>query len=128
MAINYKIVSIAEAGKTGGGLHKFYARICGRRTKTLRDVSKEISQESTLSPIDMVAALTALGDKIPQMLLDGNSVSLGDLGIFTLSISSSPSDEAEQVNTKNIKGVKIHFKPSKEIKKRLLEAKFEKMR
>lgn len=128
MAINYKIVPIAEAGKTGGGMHKFYARICGRKTKTLRDISKEISNESTLSPIDMVAALTALVEKIPQMLLDGNSVSLGDLGIFTLSISSSPSDEASQVNTKNIKGVKIHFKPSKEIKYQLMKADFEKMK
>lgn len=68
-----------------------------------------------------------LVEKTPQMLLDGNNIALGDLRIFSLSISSSPSYLADQVNTKNIKGVKIHFKPSKEIKKRLLEAKFEKI-
>ncbi len=126
MAIKYKVVSHAQPGVRGGGKHKFYARICGRSTKTLDDLSREIAMESTLSSIDMIAAQTALLEKIPQMLLNGYNVSLGDFGTFSLSITSLPSDEASSVNRKNIVGHRVHFRPSKQFKSRLLAATYEK--
>lgn len=126
MAIKYKVVAHAQPGKIGGGLYKYYARITGRITKTLRDLSNELAMESTLSPIDIIAVQTALLEKIPQMLLNGHNVSLGDLGIFSVSISSSASDEPEKVSLNNINKLKVHFRPSNEFKQRLLNAKFEK--
>lgn len=76
----------------------------------------------------MAAAQTALLEKTPQMLLLCNNVSLGDLGIFSASISSSTSDQPDMVSSKNIEKLKVHFRPSMEFKKRLSNANFEKVK
>jgi hypothetical protein len=54
------------------------------------------------------------------------SVSLGDLGTLRLSFSSEGVEKPEDFNVSMISGVKVVFIPSVELKKQLVDIKFEK--
>lgn len=124
MTVKYKVVKMCQPGVTGGGTYKYYPRIYNRKRVKLREISEMISLKCTLHPADIMATLVALVDEIPTLLLDNKSVELGDLGIFSLNLKTIASSAANEVNASKIKDVKLAFRPSNHIKRKLREAKF----
>ena len=116
MSINYKLVKQATPGVKGGGAYKYYVRACDRKKASLYDVAAKLSERSTLSRVDVVGVLTGLADLIPELLLDNQTVDLGELGIFSLHLKSGAADEPRIDAYRLIKGVQIHFKIGKELK------------
>jgi predicted histone-like DNA-binding protein len=106
---------------------KFYANHVSSGRKTLRSISRDIEDRSSLSRGDIGNALDNLVDQIPKYLLDGQTVNLGELGSFRLTISSEGADKAKDFNTNMIKNVKIIFSPGKLLKEEVAKAHFEKV-
>ena len=79
-----------------------------------------------MSVVDTMAVIESLLQIIPRHITEGEIVRLGDFGSFSLHLSSSGA-ESETAFTKDlIKGIKIIFRPGKELKDALKNVKFEK--
>ena len=120
--ISYKITSPLSREKTG----KYHARVKTRGEITLRDLAEKISQISSLSVPDTVGVLEAFIQIIPEALLDGYMVKLGDFGTFTTTVNSDGADSAASFKNNQIKKTNILFKPGKYIMKKFKNAKYEK--
>jgi predicted histone-like DNA-binding protein len=75
---------------------------------------------------DIVATIEALLTIIPDELADGNIVSLGDFGTFSLRIRSEGADTAEEVTARNISNTLVTFRPGKRFKQVLNRITYEK--
>lgn len=92
-----------------------------------RGLAQKGAQISTLSSADLAAALETLLTLIPQELMEGNIVDLGDFGSFRLSVKADGSDNETDVTARNIKSVNVRFTPGKEFKLSLSRVTFEKL-
>ena len=72
--------------------------------------------------------LCSLAELIPAMIKDGKSVRLDGIGIISGTLISEGKDNPEEVTSRSIKGVKLHFLPDVEIKKELKNCEFEKIK
>ncbi|WP_321376023.1 HU family DNA-binding protein [uncultured Draconibacterium sp.] len=106
---------------------KFYASHASSGRKTIKTISRDIEDKSSLSRGDIGNVLDNLVDQIPKYLLDGQSVSLGELGSFRLTLSSEGAEQEADFNTSMIKNVKIVFTPGKMLKEEVAKARFEKI-
>ena len=118
--VKYHLIQKVQPGVTGGGERKYYASITQRDHITLKELSEEIADGRTLTPTDVMAVLISLSRKIPTLLLRGSIIELGDMGNFSLNILSEGTPTEEEFTISNIKGTKIHYRPSKDMKKKLL--------
>jgi predicted histone-like DNA-binding protein len=98
---------------------KFYAQVVSQGEVTLDQISAYIAQMSTVSKTDVYAVLMGLTEVIPQQLEDGRIVRSGNLGSFRVSLSSSPSDTIEAVTAANVEQLKLSFRPSQELKRKV---------
>ena len=98
---------------------KWYAtpRLTGSRD--LKNLSKDLSEVSSLSAGDVQNVIVNLIDQLPKWLMEGNSVKLDGFGIFRLSFSSEGEAIKEDVSADSIKDVYILFEPDIAIKDRI---------
>ncbi|MCW0481553.1 HU family DNA-binding protein [Gaoshiqia sediminis] len=105
---------------------KIYASPVKNGTKTISSLSGDIADISSLSRGDINNVITNLVERIPKDLLDGRSVSLGELGTLRVSFSSEGVEDEKDFHTSKIKGLKVIFTPGKLIKEELKKAQFNK--
>lgn len=105
---------------------KFYPSIESSGRKTMRQLAGRISEISTVSSVDTMAVLEALLTIIPQELVSGNIVELGDFGNFWLKANAEGADTAEAVRATQITTILPRFNAGKEFKKVLDTVEFEK--
>ena len=103
---------------------KYYASIKSSGRVTLRELSRQIAEISTVSTVDTMAVLEGLLTIIPRQISNGNIVELGDFGTLWMSIRSDGSDKLEEVKAHNIKRVTARFNPGKEFKQVLSNTEF----
>ncbi|HJD93929.1 MAG TPA: DNA-binding protein [Bacteroides togonis] len=104
----------AKSPQDPDGAAKWYARAVQDRTVEFEDFVTHISEHN--SPysrgvihgvlIDMLACLK-------ELVLDGKSVRLGDLGLFSVGISSKGAETAEAWTTSLITGVHLNVRNTK---------------
>ncbi len=121
--IIYKITSPLSREKTG----KYHARVKTRGEITLRDLAERISQIFSLSVPDTVGVLEAFIQIIPEALLNGYMIKLGDFGTYTSTISSNGAESPVSFKSNMIKKTNIIFKPGKYIMKKIKNARYEKV-
>ena len=126
MPINYVLV---EKGKPSDPTipKKYYAQVKSNGDITLRELSEKIAEISTLSSIDIIAVLEGLLKMIPQELLNGNIVKLGDFGSFYTVITGKGTDSIKDFNNSHIENAVIKFRPGKVINDALKKADFNKI-
>ena len=80
---------------------------------TTEQVAKRIAAESTVSPADVRAVLTALGGVLGDFMSQGRSVKLDGVGsfYFTAVTTKNGVDKPEDVNATLIRGVRVRFLP-----------------
>jgi predicted histone-like DNA-binding protein len=105
---------------------KFYPSIQSSGRTSARELAEKAADRSTLTTVDMVAALESLLAIIPEELADGKVVELGDFGNFWLRSTSEGVVEEEKVRGKQIKSLIPRFMPGKRFKSVLRTAEFEK--
>lgn len=126
MSIQFKVVKIVPPTIKEEDSHCYYPRITRRKKKNIRDIAKSISLSSTHSTADVVGVLEAFINELSFCLSDNCSIELGDLGTFSLHIHSKGAKTPKDVNPKNIKGVRMAFRPSTRMKKELSDLHFSK--
>ncbi|HLP05968.1 MAG TPA: HU family DNA-binding protein [Paludibacter sp.] len=118
MAVKFKVVELGNPSNQAAP-KKFYPRVSSTGEISLRDLSRELGLQSTVSPADVLAVLESLLEELPRHLGQGEIVRLGDFGSFSLSITGEGQETADKVTSLKIDGCKIQFRPGKELKRQL---------
>ena len=102
---------------------KWYAapRLTGKRD--LKNLSKDLSEVSSLSAGDVQNVIANLIDQLPKWLMEGDSVKLDGFGTFRLSFSSAGEAVKEDITADSIKDIYILFEPDAAIKERVSKTK-----
>jgi len=91
---------------------KYYPQIAPATPITLAQITKRIEKRSTVSSADVKAVLDALQYEVIEALQNGNSVRLGDLGSFHLTIKANGAKtaaEAKKLGANLITAVNVQF-------------------
>ena len=83
---------------------------------SLKQLSRRVSSQTTVSRADVVAVLTATVDNLLEALKEGKQVDFGDLGKFRLQITSRGADTLEKFTASCITGVNIQYIPGEDLK------------
>ncbi|HEX3007327.1 MAG TPA: HU family DNA-binding protein [Bacteroidales bacterium] len=126
MAISY-VVNQRVNPRNIQAPRKFYAMARSISEETTRKLATEISKRTGSSVSDVMAVLEAFIDLIPERLLDGFIVRLGDFGSFSLTLSSEGVEKADDFNQTMIKGININFRPGKIVDKVLSTADYKRI-
>ncbi len=89
-----------------------------------KEVATLIADETTLNRKEVEMALDQFQKVLLRLLLDSNSVQLGDWGSFRLTCTGEGVDDAKDFSTKQIKGLNIRFTPGAEMRDALAKATF----
>lgn len=124
--MNYKIMSKKNPLKPADP-EKFYPFPKWSSEMNLRTIAGQIARHCTLTPADVTAVLEALLSELPDYLMNGHSVRLGDFGLMKLSFSGEGRGTADDVTAKEIKRLKVLFLPGVELKRKLSATRFERI-
>jgi len=80
-----------------------------------------------LNSSEVYAVIESFIDLIPERIMDGKIVRLGEFGSFSISLSSEDVDKAEDFTASNIKGNSLNFRPGKIFQKALDAADYKKL-
>ena len=110
---------IQEKKNPLNGEVKYYPQIAPATPMTVDQIIKRVEKRSTVSSADVKAVLDALQYEVIDALESGNSVRLGDLGSFRLTIKAdgmATAAEAKKQGAKLIKQVNVQFTKSTAIR------------
>jgi predicted histone-like DNA-binding protein len=107
---------------------KYYPCAVSKGEVSLNDLAKIIASRSTMSRADCYGVVMALTDVIGEALSNGNIVKIENLGTFKLNLLGTPAETAEVLGKSNIKGAKINYKPSRELKDKVKRITYKRMR
>lgn len=126
--ISYKIVALADQISSEETQYQYYPRICKRQKIGLRELAQKISRQSSATESDVRAILWSFITNIPELLLENYSIDLEEFGIFSLHAKVQGSPTEQEATPKNIKELKIAFRPNKVLKDKLVGARFKKVK
>ena len=106
---------------------RYYPVVRSSGRTTQRNLAQKGARMSTLSAADLAAGLEVLLELIPEEVMEGNIVDVGDFSSFRLSANTTGSDTLEEVKSYNIKSVNVRFTPGKAFKDAMNRATFEKL-
>ena len=89
-----------------------------------KEVARQIADETTLNPKEAEMALAQLQKVMIGVLLNGQSVQLGDWGSFYLTFNAEGSETEAEAGPSKINKVNIRFSVGKELKDALAKATF----
>jgi len=116
MALKYKVVSTFSPGEGKEGKQLWFPKITGSSQINLREIAKILHKRSTASESDVYLIVKGLVDLIPELLANGYTVKLDELGTFRLHAKVSTSGSPESVSVKNINKLRLSFRPDNLIK------------
>lgn len=115
MALNYSVALRANPMDKDAA-HKAYAKAQINGELSLKQLSKRVASQTTVSRADVVAVLTATVDNLLDALQEGKQVDFGELGKFRLQILSEGAETLADFTAEKIQGVNIQFIPGEDLK------------
>jgi predicted histone-like DNA-binding protein len=94
-------------------------------TVGIQEIAKEIEGRSALSLGDVQSVLSNLVEILPLFLKLGQTIKLEGFGSFRVSVASDGTATAEELSARHVKGVKLLFLPSIELKRGIENISFE---
>ena len=92
---------------------------------TIEKFARHIADHgTTYSRADIMAILYMAVDCMREQLLEGKKIRLGELGDFSLSLSSKGAETAEKFSSQNIQRVTVCWEPGSEFRNLLPDAEF----
>ena len=89
-----------------------------------KEVAKRLADETTLNPKEAEFAVAQLFKIVINILLEGGTVQLGDLGSLRLTAHCEGANTKEEVTANLIKGLNVRFSASEALKDALKKAHF----
>jgi predicted histone-like DNA-binding protein len=103
---------------------KFYPSIQSSGHVSSRELAEMAAQRSTLSTMDMMAAIESFLEIVPEQLAKGNIVELGEFGSFWLKTTADGAETADDVRATQINSILPRFIPGKLFKNQLEQIEF----
>ena len=127
MSIIYKPRKMVSAipGKKRTGF--FAGKVLGSTVET-DALCNHISEKCSLTSADVKGVIEALVSEMELELTSGNRVRVGDLGIFSASITSEVVDTKTELKPKKVHVKTITYLPSVRLKDSMKEAEFVRLR
>ena len=110
MSIKFKVIQ-KKNPRDLTAAPRWYANAVGDGETSLKELAEYASETSTVSKADILAVLESTLTKISKDLSAGRIVRVGEYFTLQMSISSTPSNTAEEVTSNNVKSSKINFRP-----------------
>lgn len=127
MSVKYVLALKGNPGKPEAP-KKFYAQAKGTGDVTLKQIGREIAENSsTVSDTDVLAVLNDLTKSMNRHLKSGEIVRFGDFGTFQISVKSEGAETEEKFNQTMITDVKVTYRPGSDVREMLNNIKFEKL-
>lgn len=124
--IKFKLVGKVNP-RDVGAVRKLYPVKQAQETLGIRDLAKRISRESTVSIIDTTAVLEGFLQIIPDELLQGKIVKLGDFGTFRTTISGEGVTDENDFKASKIKKLNVRFRPAQIFNELIAAVKYNKV-
>src|SRR5574344_2748875 len=106
-------------------VQKAYAIAQYSEVMNIEKFAKHISTHGCVySRADISAILYMAVDCMREQLLEGKKIRLGDLGDFSVNLSSKGAETADKFTAQNITGVNVMWDPGMEFKNLLADAEF----
>src|SRR5574344_2387696 len=106
-------------------VQKAYAIAPYSEVMNIEKFARHISTHGCVySRADISAILYLAVDCMREQLLEGKKIRLGDLGDFSINLTSKGADSAEKFSSQNITGVNVVWDPGMEFKSLLADAEF----
>ena len=106
-------------------VQKAYAIAQYSEVMNIEKFARHISTHGCVySRADISAILYLAVDCMREQLLEGKKIRLGDLGDFSLILTSKGADSADKFSAQNITGVNVVWEPGMEFKSLLADAEF----
>lgn len=115
MSLNYSIAMLKNPMKPDEEA-KAYAKSQITRELTLKELSRRVATQTTVSRADVSAVIISIVENMIEGLRAGEQVDFGELGKFRLQVTSRAAESAEQFTAANITGVNIQFVPGEDLK------------
>lgn len=106
---------------------KWYAHAKSAGEITLKQLSEDIAQRSTVNYADTLAVLEALTQVLSMRLSEGLIVRFSDFGSFQISVGSKGAETADKFTSSLITSKKVIFRPGVDIKTMLNNLTFQKI-
>ena len=111
--IKYKIISRKNPQEPDGA-PQYYAKAVQDRSMDFEDfVSHMSDHNSPFSRGVIHGVLTDMLDCLQELVLDGKSVRLGDLGLFSVGLTGKTSATREEWDASLVEGVKLNVRNTK---------------
>ena len=94
---------------------KWYGAPVSTNRMNSHEVCRSVTHNTTIAPAELETCFNLVCDGVPDLLKQGNSVQLGNLGYLRLSQGSLGVENIEDFNTSMIKDIRVIFTPSKEL-------------
>ncbi len=122
--IRYKIIS--RPNPQNRTIEKFYLSPVYSGAIELEELSKLMSDGSTVREADIYAVLIGMANAVSQQLAQGKIVRLGKLGTFRVGFNSKGSDLITEAKPALIRYSKIRYYPAKGLQEMLKQLVFRK--
>lgn len=127
MSVQFKMVAKQNNLVTPPEI-KYYPCAVSKGEVNLANLASLIASRSTISKADCYGVIMALSDAIGESLAKGSIVKIESLGTFSLTLQGTGAETPEPLGKKNIKGAKILYTPSIDLKKRIKRIDYKRMR
>ena len=103
---------------------KWYISLKSVGMKKEPEIAVLAADGTTLDAKEAELAFSRFGKVVVQLLLDGNTVEIANLGSFRLTASSDSAETKEELTANHVKGLNLRFIPYAATKDALKKAKF----
>lgn len=116
MGVPFKKIGRKDPRKTDA-VTKFYPQLVTLgKNVTLDDIAYVMKEKSSLTLGDIQSVLTNFVEAMITTLYNGQSVNIKNFGVFSLSARTAGVTDVKECTAKNIKAVKINFRPSSTVR------------
>ncbi|GHU30765.1 hypothetical protein FACS1894172_04550 [Spirochaetia bacterium] len=120
-----KLKKIQRKNPQNVALSKWYLTQKSAGAVGMSEIAKEIEGRSALSLGDVQSVMSNLMEVMPSFLKLGQSIKLERFGTFRVTVSSDGTATPDELDVHHVKGVKLVFLPSVELKYNLDDISFE---
>ena len=114
-----------DVALVGTVVTNFFATAQYTEVMTIEKFARHIADHgTTYTRADIMAILYMAVDCMREQLLEGKKIRLGELGDFSLSLSSKGAETAEKFSSQNIQRVTVCWEPGSEFRNLLADAEF----
>lgn len=116
MGVSFKKIARKDPRKSDA-VQKYYPQLVTLGANaSLDDIAYVMKEKSSLTLGDIQSVLTNFVEAMIATLYNGQSVNIKNFGVFSLSARTAGVEDIKECTAKNIKAVKINFRPSSTVR------------